>query len=188
MRFTFLLLLFFISADYLPAQVKEKQTIKIKKDSIDYQSFSFDDKFTEFDLKKIRQFKGQEIYNVSGKLYFLKWIDQSIDSIPTPFWPFLYKVSTGDTITQCNWDRDTREVSKAPWHHDQGLIRLDQKNNILYLTKDLENPKTKTKYVGTKKFKILMWTKDQIILKDITKGNEEFNRKFFFVRRPLPYK
>lgn len=108
----------------------EPLKIKIKKeisDTIDYSSFQFGIK-NQYLLKRVRQFKGQDIYDMRGRQLFF---DLAKDTGSIKQGTSILKIGKNDTLIYLWWDVDTKQVHDQV-NHIAGILRLDQVRNILF--------------------------------------------------------
>jgi hypothetical protein len=153
-----------------PSRINIKKELK---DTINYSSFS-DGLSNQYVLKKVRQFNGQEIFDMKGyQLFFVICKDTATFKGPD----FIVKPIIGDTAMTISWDSETKDVHNT-MRHLVATIKINQKTNIIIATKNIYNHKLKTYNKKIKMFRIVKWTFSEIILKDISKP--DFKRTYYF--------
>ncbi|MDP1803286.1 MAG: hypothetical protein Q8L81_18130 [Bacteroidota bacterium] len=139
----------------------------IKSDTINYSSFL---KRTYLLVKTTEGKKDiQRLYDSTRILN--AWIATNKEEIE-PQWSKTLKIN--DTIIMAEWDLE--RGNQLVNGHASGKINLNTKTNILILEK--------TRWINLdkkiiRKFKILKWTKSEVILLDLF--NMELKRKYYFI-------
>ena len=159
----------------LHAQNKAK-TFKLKKpivDTILYQALEFDGPRV-YALTKIRQFKGQEIYDLNGSEFAL-WT--ASDTIGYNASSCRFKTNIGDTLMYLGWDSNNKEVHPEG-NHLAGIVHINRSSNVIVVKSSYYNYQLKRYVPFSKLYKIKKLSFYEIILLDIT--NKEWNRSFYF--------
>ena len=171
----YLNLLLAFAASALHAQNKAK-TFKLQKpivDTILYQALEFDGPCV-YALTKIRQFKGQEIYDLNGSVFVL-WT--ASDTIGYYAHSCRVKTNIGDTLMNLGWDSNDKEVHPEG-NHLAGIAHINRSSNVIVVKSSYYNYKLKQYVPFSKLYKIKKLSFYEIILLDIT--NKEWNRSFYF--------
>ena len=170
----YLLLLILLSSS-LCAQNKAK-TFKLQRpivDTILYQALEFDGP-SVYALTKIRQFKGQEIYDLNGSEFAL-WL--AVDTIGYSAHSCIVKTNIGDTLMNLGWDSNEKEVHPEG-NHLAGIVHINRSSNVIVVKSSYYNYQLKQYVPFSKLYKIKKLSFYEIILLDIT--NKEWNRSFYF--------
>ena len=144
-----------------------------KTDTIDYSVFTSQ---KEYSLAKITEGKFENAILLKenrGRLAF--FVIENNDQLhgynhPNP-WHISYNVN--DTILTANWDQEDKIAYYTFDDHNMGKTSLNSKTNLLIFEKWGGGIKP-----IIRKFKILKWTKTEIILLDFS--NIKLNRKYYF--------
>ena len=129
----------------------------------------------QYVLKRVRQFQGQDIYNLSEQqLFFL------VSNVNAFLNPGCIKTEVADTLISMQWDSNEKEVNNTTAHL-MGIVTFNRSTNIIITKVAYRNKKTRNCEYYSKLYKIKKMTRSEIILLDLT--NKGFNRTFYFRRK-----
>lgn len=154
------------------AQKKEAiPVIHVQKDSIDYAALFSDTSI--YKVVSILQFKGEQ-QPASGQLFARQFWGGDYN----PMAPYTMP-TRNDTVALLSWLQNDR-LLKDRQFKKFGLMRLNLRSNTLSVVSYSRQHNTNKTIKTINLFKVLVCTRQRIVLKEIT--HPEFNRTYFFVR------